>query len=75
MTLPTRTRTTARTFRSEHIRWMRDELCESTREFGERWSVSGRAVEKWEQGSRHPNRWIIPRLLRMYRALETRALV
>ncbi len=70
MTLPTRTRTTARTFRPEHVRWMRHALCESTREFGERWSVSGRAVEKWEQGSRHPNRWILPRLLRMYRALE-----
>ncbi len=74
MTLPTRTRTTARTFRSEHIRWMRRALCDSTREFGERWSVSGRAVEKWEQGTRHPNRWIVPRLLRMYRALENRDL-
>ena len=75
MTLPTRTRTTARTFTAEHIQWMRDELRESTQEFGVRWSVSGRAVEKWEQGSRHPNRWILPRLLRMYRALENGDLV
>ncbi len=75
MTLPTRTRTTARTFRSEHIRWMRRALCESTRDFGERWSVAGREVEKWEPGRRHPNRWIVPRLLRMYRVLETLARV
>ncbi len=75
MTLPARTRTTARTFRSEHIRWMRYQLRDSTQEFGERWSVSGRAVEKWEQGSRHPNRWIVPRMLRMYRVLEAGLLV
>ncbi len=70
MTLPTRTRTTARTFRAEHIRWMRHQLCESTREFGKRWGVSHRTVESWEQGTRHPNRWIIPRMLSLYRALE-----
>ncbi len=69
MTLPRR-RGTPRTFTAKHIRWMRYQLCDSTQEFGERWSVSGRAVEKWEQGTRHPNRWILPRLLRMYRALE-----
>ena len=74
MTLPRR-RSTPRTFTAELARWMRYMLRENTREFGRRWSVSGRAVEKWEQGSRRPNRWILPRLLRMYRALENGDLV
>ena len=69
MTLPRR-RNTPCIFTAEHIRWMRYMLRDSTKEFGQRWRVSGRAVEKWEQGSRRPNRWIRPRLVRMYRALE-----
>lgn len=67
MTLPTRTRTTPRTFAPEHLRWLRRALCESTREFGTRWGVSYRTVEHWEQGDRHPNKYLVPRILKMYR--------
>lgn len=70
MTLPTRTRTTARTFTPAHLRWLRHALCESTREFAKRWQVSHRSVEKWEDGTRHPSRYIIPRMLKLYRACE-----
>ncbi len=67
MTLPTRTRTTARTFSPAHLRWLRHALCESTREFAARWNVSARTVESWEQGHRHPNKYLVPRILKMYR--------
>ncbi len=67
MTLPTRTRTTLRTFTPAHLRWLRHDLCESTREFASRWRVSHRTVEHWEQGDRHPNKYLVPKLLKMYR--------
>ena len=69
MTLPTttRTRTTNRTFTTAHVRWLRRALCESTREFATRFSVSRRTVEAWELGTRHPNKYILPKMLRVYR--------
>lgn len=73
MTLPTRTRTTSRTFSPEHLRWLRHALCESTREFAARWSVSHRSVEKWEDGTRHPSRYIVPRILRLYHQMAAAA--
>ncbi len=67
MTLPTRTRTTPRTFTPEHLRWLRRALCESVAEFAARWQVSPRTVEHWEQGDRHPNKYLCPRILKLYR--------
>lgn len=67
MTLPTRTRTTARTFTPAHLRWLRHALCETQREFAKRLDVSFRTVQSWELGTRHPSKYLVPRMLKMYR--------
>lgn len=75
MTLPRRRATPRarghqRTFTPAHLRWLRAQLCETTQEFAKRWGLSHRTVEAWEIGARHPNRWIVARVLALYRACE-----
>lgn len=73
MTLPRRRAIrTPHAFTPAHIRWLRLQLCENTTEFAKRWSVSYRTVQDWEQGRRHPNRWLVPRMLTLYRACEAK---
>jgi DNA-binding transcriptional regulator YiaG len=40
---------------AEEVRALRARLDEDTATFGARWYRSGRTVEDWEQGRRHPD--------------------
>jgi DNA-binding transcriptional regulator YiaG len=44
---------------ADEVRALRAELGENTADFGARWRKSGRTVEKWEQGTRHPDAFVL----------------
>lgn len=58
------------------IQKLRQTLGETTAEFGARWGYEPRpsnpitcgTVEKWEQGTAAPNRFVLPRIERLARA-------
>jgi DNA-binding transcriptional regulator YiaG len=44
---------------AEEVRALRSALGENTADFGARWQRSGRTVEKWEQGLRQPDAFVL----------------